>query len=712
MVHSKVYWKTTDYQETIFFHQDPDQKIHTFHGPLLVEGQKTKETQMNFELQMADMIKSSLFTLSDIEPSKWAEKYRTMGAGSAFPGPFDYRKTPYLVEIVDCLSPFHPAKEISVMKAAQIGFTTGVIESGIGWIIAENPGPILFMTGHGDLSEEAMNKIDSMIDNTGLRPLIHANTLRKKNQRTGDTNKSKEFPGGNLISGAATNHKLFRQRSVKYGFFDDYDAARTTSSDDGSLRELIKQRFAAYYDQMKIFYISTPQKKYKSNIDEAFQLGDQREWFVPCPHCGTLITLKWSVDIKDSNEKAGIFYRLDGKNRLIKDSVGYVCQECANFFTDQHKYELNLHGKWMPQVEPIQDDHFSYHINSLNAPHGMFDWKYYVEQYLEANPYQGQRNEKKHQTFQNLVLGEPYEEVGEQVKANALQMNIRAYEVGTVPEKMSIQDGNGKIVLLTLACDLNGIVEDARLDWEILAWSESGASYSVKHGSIGTFIPLEGTKKFKVDRARWSYEFAAKNSVWPVLQEIIRTPIQVDTGRKMGILISLVDTGHYTLQAYTFIENTTSVVFGIKGDKDKPLRLGTSHSIFTASQEKPGKLFLLQVNHIKDDLAQLIKLRWDPGNDDRQPPGFMNYPTPSGGLYSYKDYFSHYEAETRIVSEEGVSAKAIWKKKNAIVQNHFWDVRVYNMAAKEIITFLVCREAKIKNHSWQDFVALFKNQLF
>ena len=35
-----------------------------------------------------------------------------------------------------------------------------------------------------------------------------------------------------------------------------------------------------------------------------------------------------------------------------------------------------------------------------------------------------------------------------------------------------------------------------------------------------------------------------------------------------------------------------------------------------------------------------------------------------------------------------------------------WDVRVYNLVLKEILVAMVCREAKIKNYGWNDYVNL------
>jgi hypothetical protein len=69
--------------------------------------------------------------------------------------------------------------------------------------------------------------------------------------------------------------------------------------------------------------------------------------------------------------------------------------------------------------------------------------------------------------------------------------NVRSYDIGVVPDVTCKNDGNGRIVLLTLACDLGGVMEtnneDVRLDWELIAHASNGQTYSVNHGSIGTF---------------------------------------------------------------------------------------------------------------------------------------------------------------------------------------------------------------------------------
>lgn len=663
---------------------------------------------VDYKNQIEDILEAGRFHLSTIKPSDWVEENRSMDSSvSRFKGPFRYDITPYTKEIVDCLSPDHPARIVAIQKGAQIGFSSGVIESGIGWIISQNPSNILLLVGHADLVQEAMMKIDNMIDSCGIRNLIRSSVKRKKSMKTGDTDTKKEFPGGSLISGSASNHKLLRQRAVQYGFIDDFDAVKKVDKASGSTAKMIEQRFAAYYDKMKLFYISTPELKQISNIEPQFLLGDQRRYHIPCPCCGEFIPLFWNVPIDgtDGKERGGITWRLNDNNKLISNSVGYICQKCAGFFDDSDKFELNLYGQWEPTAEPVMEGYFSYHISSLYAPPGMYDWEHYVRQYLEANsPNQG-RDESLHQTFVNVVLGETYEQQGKELNANKLQKNVRAYAINSVPEKLSENDGNGKIILLTCACDLNGTEEDARLDYEIVGWSESGSSYSITHGSIGTFIPGEGKKKHKIDREKWTYEHGKIRSVWPEFDKIIDQRYQVDTGRKMKVFITGVDTGHYTTQAYTYIDASNFHVVGLKGkDVEKYIRFGIDIPSFKPARER-GKLYLVEVNQLKDNLADMMELKWDYRSKDVQPGGFMNFPTPSKGLYLYANFFAHYEAEKRQTElKDGQGIAARWIKKSSSSQNHMWDTRIYNMALKDILVWLVCKELKIQKGIWSDYV--------
>ena len=117
------------------------------------------------------------------------EENRSMSSDvSAFVGKFKYDTTPYLREIVDRLKPDDPTKRIAIIKGAQLGFSTGILESGIGWIIDQAPAPIILAARDEGLVKMMMaSKIEQMIDSTGIRKKIRASSIRARNSSTGDT---------------------------------------------------------------------------------------------------------------------------------------------------------------------------------------------------------------------------------------------------------------------------------------------------------------------------------------------------------------------------------------------------------------------------------------------------------------------------------------------------------------------------------------------
>ncbi|MFA6057279.1 MAG: terminase gpA endonuclease subunit [Taibaiella sp.] len=657
--------------------------------------------------QFENMFEDGLVQLSDIKPSDWVEQNVVVPDG-AFPGPFRYALTPYTREIIDCLAPDHPARWVAVMKGAQLGFSAGILIPGIGWLIANQPGNTFLTVGAPDLIEKAMEKLDLMIDNSGLRPLIKPNVQRNRANKSGDTNSKKEFPGGYVTVASAGNHKAIRQVDLMYGFFDDFESVKSASKESGDTKALLDQRFAAYANKHKIFYISTPEVKETSNIEPAYEMGDQRKYMVPCQCCASMIEIRWSV-IKDNEQVGGIIWETDENGHLVQGSVGYKCQECGETFTDANKTEMLNSGYWMPTSTPSKPGFFSYHISSLYAPPGMYNWEYYVNLWIEAHPKGQPRNETKYQTFVNTCLGETYVPASESPKANSIQTNTRSYQPGTVPEMLSIADGNGPIRLLTCSVDMNGKPDDARLDFEILAWADSGANYSVLHGSIGTFIPLEGNAKVKVDRVHWTYDVNKPNSVWPELEKILSAEYMTDADapRAVPIFQSGLDCGHFSKDyAYPFLDRTTRPVVGLKGDKEsgKPISLDADKKSFKPAQERPN-LYILQVGLLKDDLSSFMQLRWDGRSGDPQPQNFMNYPEPSAGLYGFNNYFAHYEAEQRVMVKmsNGTTASR-WEKKTSAHQNHMWDCRVYNLALRDIVIDQFAKALKLPKMTWRQLM--------
>lgn len=653
-----------------------------------------------YENQIMSLLDAADVSLANQLPSEWAEKNRMMTSDvSPIPGLFSYENTPYAKPIVDCLAPSHPARIIALKAGSQIGKSTGIIENGIGWIIAQQPGNILFLVGHDGLVKDSMKKVDTMIDSSGIRHLIKSSSKRIRNTKSGDTDAMKEFPGGYMKLGIA-NHGYLRNISMRYGFIDDFERMKSFDKSSGSTSDMIEQRFAAYYKKMKLMYISTPEIAETSNIEAAYLKGDQRKWHIPAPCCGELIAFEWEVKSETSpGGMGGITWRLDDNDRLIAESVGYTCQSCGGFFDDRDKMELMRAGQYIATATPSEPGYLSFHISALYAPTFMYNWEHYVRKYLEANPPNGKRIEEKWKTFRNLVLGETYEPSGQSLSANAIQNNVRLYDIGTIPEKQSIIDGNGRIVMLTCGSDLNGLEDDGRLDFEIVAHSETGATYSVDHGSIGTFIPRD---KHPENRPHFTYRHGASNSIWPLFEAVITKKYVRDSDEKsMRIFITGVDTGYQTNYAYQFVDGSNLNVVSLKGkDDDRFIRDGADVKTYKRAQEK-NNLYLVESNHTKDILSENMNLKWDPNLNDVQPFGFMNFPTPDDGKYLFKNYFSHFEAEHKVIDKKGYFR---WVKKSKNHQNHIFDCRLYAMVVRDIFKDKLLKEMGKINPTWQDYV--------
>ena len=94
--------------------------------------------------------------------SQWADKHRTLSQrASSEPGRWRTDRTPYLREIMDCLSPTSPMERVVFMKGAQIGGT----ECGNNWIGYEVVRP-------QRLIDHAIKEIGQRIANETALPLL------------------------------------------------------------------------------------------------------------------------------------------------------------------------------------------------------------------------------------------------------------------------------------------------------------------------------------------------------------------------------------------------------------------------------------------------------------------------------------------------------------------------------------------------------------
>src|SRR5690606_14487288 len=178
-------------------------------------------------------------------------------------------------------------------------------------------------------------------------------------------------------------------------------------------------------------------------------------------------------------------------------------------------------------------------------------------------------------------------------------------------------------------------------------------------------------------REKWNYDLNQPLSVWTEIEKLIRRGWICESGERMFVSLTVIDTGFFTNLVRNFISSVQKElnVVGIKGKVETTFRKISKDTPFIQKSREQNNLYLLEVNQIKDIVAGNMKLI--ESIDGSQPEGFMNFPMPSDGLYTMKSYFSHFESERRveeIVNDEVVGFK--WEKVNQ--NNHFWDVHIYN----------------------------------
>lgn len=696
---------------------------------------------------MNQQVINALFAqIEKLSPVDWAEKYRYLPKKTSnFDGPMSYDLTPYLRKIANCIMADNPAQIISIMKSSQIGFSIGGLFSMLGWIISQSQANTLFITETDKKVKQQMNgPISEMINNSDIKDLVGNNNIRdfrdtrsKRNSSSGDTSEGLEFGDGTLYTWSGQNIGNLSSWSIKYGIYDEIERWKGNYSNAGDFLGLVEPRHKSFEADMKMVFGSTPETDDDSNIKPLYKKGNQEKYHIPCKECGTEITLEWDTEV--NGERAGVIYERDKNGKFIENSARYKCQVCGGVWKQKHVYQMydeeNIAQRaidngqntvhvcdWKATSEPENWRYQSFHINALYSPEGFFDWNKYAREWTEITPINAPPKIGAMQTFINQTLGDTFKIKTKEPKASNLQKNIRGYQIGVVPDALSIDDGNGPIVLITLAVDLNGTMgktveeDDVRLDYEIRAWSMKGdedyvVSYSVDHGSIGTFERSHIRKakernSTKADkRTKWTYRHNQENSVWTELENIIKTPLQTDDGKRMHIGICGVDTGNYTVYANKFVANN-AISYAIKGksdkdstrtDKDMPyFKKGTKH-----------KLFIVEGDLLKDVLAESMELRADVDNGDEQQNGFINFPTSDGKKYTYDTYFKEYEGEKRqVYYDNNKKVKGIrWKKKYDSAPNHFFDTAYYNSALQKITTFLVCKENKV-DVSWENFCNL------
>ena len=381
----------------------------------------------------------------DLTVSEWADQHRKLSSrASAEPGQYRTARTPYLREIMDALSPRHPAQRISFMKAAQVGAT----EAGnnwIGFVIHHAPGPMLAVLPTVEMAKRtSRGRIDPLIEDS---PALKERVNPARSRDAGNSMLSKEFPGGILVLTGANSATGLRSMPARYVFLDEVDAYPASADEEGDPVTLAEARTTTFAHRRKVFMVSTPTIRGLSRIEREFEASDQRRYFVPCPHCDHRQWLQ--------------FERL----RWAKgqpETAAYHCAGCGRPIAEHHKTQMLARGEWRATATSNNPNAIGFHLSALYSPIGWKSWEQIARDWLAA-----QGSDEMLRAARNTLLGETWTESGEAPEWQRLADRREAFAA-------QIPAGG---LFLTAGAD----VQKDRIEVDIWAWGRGLESWLVDH---------------------------------------------------------------------------------------------------------------------------------------------------------------------------------------------------------------------------------------
>ena len=365
--------------------------------------------------------------------SEWADQYRVLSTrASAEPGPWRTSRTPYLQQIMDCLSPSSTIERVVFMKGAQVG-STECGNNWIGYVIHQAPGPMMAVQPTVEMAKRnSKQRIDPLIEESDvLRKLVRD----PRSRDSGNTILAKEFTGGVLVMTGANSAVGLRSMAARYLFLDEVDGYPGDVDGEGDPVNLALAR-ARTFARRKVFLVSTPKITGLSRIETAFEESDQRHYWLPCPACGEFQTLK--------------FARVKWPKGRPEEAV-YLCEHCSARIENHQKHSMLARGEWRPSA-PGDGRTAGFHLSSLYSPVGWFSWADAARMFEEA-----QKNPALLQVFINTVLGETWAQQGEAPDWQRLYDRRETYKLGAVP---------AGALFLTAGTD----IQKDRIEVQIVGW--------------------------------------------------------------------------------------------------------------------------------------------------------------------------------------------------------------------------------------------------
>jgi terminase, large subunit len=411
-------------------------------------------------------------------------------------------------------------ERITWMKSARVGFTK-CLNNIIGYHIHQDPSSILVVQPTvDDAKGYSKDEIAPMLRDT---PALRGLVAEPRSRDSGNTIDKKLFPGGTLTLIGANSARGFRRLTVRLVLFDEVDGYPPTAGQEGDQISLGIKRSDTFWNR-KIALGSTPTVKGASRIETSFEASDGGYYYVPCPHCQGLQTLKWrNLKWPEGRPKEAYF----------------VCEHCGEAIEHRHKRRMIEGGEWRGkswryrngkfELDPEFEGHIGFHCWAAYSYSPNAAWGKLAVEFLDVH-----KDRERLRTFANTVWGETWEEdQGERPDWASLQARAEPYHVLSVP-------AGG--LFLTAGID----VQDDRLAVVIVAWGRGEESWRVYWGELYGDPSQPG-------------------GVWAQLDDLLQRGYEHESGALLHVTGAMVDSGHLTNAVYNYARTRAPRIVAVKG---------------------------------------------------------------------------------------------------------------------------------------------------
>lgn len=554
-------------------------------------------------------------------PWEWARDHIVLHEAYAIQGAFDPGISRYLIGPMDAIAD-ELVREVHICGAIQTAKTL-IVEICIPWIMANDPGPIMWTFQSDEDGREHML--------TRAMPLWKSCQPLKAiwpTDRHKQTNTEVYFPTFYFLANGANPNSL-QSKSIRWKFNSELWLPQWQP-----LYQQAVARVAAFARMGRSKIVNDSQSGNQGDVmDKAFHSGHQARWSAPCPSCGKVIALRASQRTEDGR-LFGMVWADDAQRKDRTWDVGRVVEtvrwrcSCGSEMPDspQTRNYWNANGRYVPDnpSAPLAVRSFwwgSVHVHpmrelarakaeALNLAHrgDMADLKTHLQQ---------RENESWEEQHVTVSLS-----------GGRSGVKVADFENG--------QTWDGEVRRSMTVDRQQGIAGDFPHRWvEIRAWRAGGASMQLWFGRVNTKEACrEVQQRYNVpDRCVWQDARFEKHQVFQECAEYGWLAV-FGTDRSTWV--------HYT-----------------KGPRGEMMKVTLPYSPIqvglVAGTVQKVRYLLFSEDYFADLLSNLVSGRG------------VDWLRPDDGLPEYLD---HLKAEHKVQRRPGVWS---WEKIHSTKANHGWD---------------------------------------